>query len=129
MARSISTDGTKTLRLQVKALQQRVLWLESALRPKNSDANRVDLAAAGRQRDVAERQAKSRALDEYFKAKEVDRFTKDPWLREIRLGIEKERDDFLKSRGFKPEPSSVPKELRQLSRRVSPKRRKAGSES
>lgn len=114
MRRSNSVDSANAFRRQLKRLQLRVSWLEKALKPKRPDAAKVDRTLAGRERDRAERDAKSEALREYYEAQELGRYREQPSFLRIALECEQERNAFLVSRGFKPEPSRIPKKALKL---------------
>lgn len=100
---------------ELASLKQRVKWLEAALKRRRAKPA-VDRAAAGSKRETAEREARHKALSEYYAKCHEDRLRRNPWMLESELKSERETNEFLKSRGFKPNPSSIPKALRRRAR-------------
>ena len=96
------------LRQQLRALKNRVTWLERAIKP----ATKPIFPDVNRTRDEAEREARHEALMEYYRKWNIEFYKRNPsWLaREI--AEEHERNEFLRSRGLKPEPSRIPAEVR-----------------
>ena len=107
MGRSNSAESAKAFRRQLKSLQSRVSWLERALKPRRPDAPKVDRARASHERDRAEREAKSKALRKYYEARELEHYREQPSFLRAAIASEQERNAFLVSRGFKPEPSRI----------------------
>lgn len=100
-----------TIRLDLASLKRRVSWLEAALKPKPEEPA-IDRAAAGSKRESAEREARHKALMEYYRKGKEERLRQNPWLLEMEIKSEEEENEYLKSRGFKPKPSTIPKSLR-----------------
>ena len=105
-----ATDLTAISR-ELASLKQRVKWLEAALKPKRGKPA-VDRSSAGSRRETAEREARHKALSEYYAKCREDRLRRNPWMLKSELESEREANEFLKSRGFKPNPSRIPKSLR-----------------
>jgi ribosomal protein S15P/S13E len=104
---------------QIKGLLMRVGFLEHALRKAKQDP--PSLRASARKRDESEGEERRKALAEYYKQKEIERYLRDPgWLR-IAIESENERNSFLKSRGLKPDPSSLPEQFRRGLKKYRPK--------
>lgn len=109
------TTGTKaksedSVRRELAALKQRVSWLEAALKPGRGKPA-LDRKAAGAKRNNAEAEARRKALDEYYARQHEDFLRTSPFGLEIQLKGETEVNDFLKSRGFRPNPSRIPESL------------------
>ena len=96
----------------------RVSFLERALKPANLGRTKFEV---GRDRDRAEEKARSDALREYYEQKKVERYLRNPSLLAADLASEKEVADFLRSRGFKPEPSWIPKQFHKGLKKYQPK--------
>jgi hypothetical protein len=104
---------------QIKTLQKRVGLLERALeKAKDQPAS---LSAIAKSRDDSEREAKRKALSEYYKQREIERYLRNPgWLRAV-VELENDRNAFLTSRGFAPEPSDIPEQFRRGLKKYGPK--------
>jgi hypothetical protein len=102
---------------ELTTLKQRVKWLEAALKPKR-DKPAVDRSAAGSRRETAEREARHKALSEYYAKCHEDILRRNPWMLKSEFQSERETNEFLKSRGFKPNPSTIPKSLRGKARNL-----------
>lgn len=103
------------IRLDLASLKRRVSWLEAALKPK-PDKPAIDRAAAGSKRETAEREARHKALMEYYRKRHEERLQRSPFLLNLERECEDSESAFLKSRGFKPDPSRIPKSLRTKAR-------------
>jgi hypothetical protein len=95
---------------ELTALKQRVTWLEQALRPKKARAaarqGNVDLS-----RQIAEQQARSKAINEFFDQKARQRYREFPHMLEDRRKFDREINEFLEARGLAPIKSDIPKGL------------------
>jgi hypothetical protein len=102
-----------SVRRQLAALTHRVSWLEAALKPKKEKAP-VNRVWANYLRVSAEQKARDDAMREYREQQRVALYRENPNL--VRIAREREREEnaFLRSRGLKPYPSSIPKELRKV---------------
>jgi hypothetical protein len=106
MARSSTSIGG--LRQQLRALKNRVTWLERAINPARKPVS----PEVNRARDNAEEASRHEALMEYYRQRNVEFYKRHPdWLERERAQ-EREKNAFLRSRGFKPEPSNLPAEVR-----------------
>ncbi len=106
MARS--STSISGLRQQLRALKNRVTWLERAIKP----AKKPIFPDVNRARDHAEEEARHEALMEYYRKWNIEFYKRNPdWLARERAE-ERKRNEFLRSRGLKPEPSSIPAEVR-----------------
>lgn len=100
-------------------------FLERALRHVREP--RSQLPVVSKSRDQAEVDAHNAALKDYYAQQENARYKRDPWFLEIEQRTEDDRNDFLHSRGLKPEPTRIPKEFRRQARAlVAAKRRRKG---
>lgn len=106
MARSSTSNSH--LGLQLRALKNRVAWLERALKPIKKPIS-PDL---NRQRDRAEEQTRHAAVIEYYRNWKIEFYKDNPDFLDRDLASERELNEFLRSRGLKPEPSSIPAEVR-----------------
>ena len=95
-------------------LKNRVRYLEQALRNAREKPSQLSIIA--NRRDQAERDARREALKDYYEQERTERLRRSPWMLEIDQQVEDNRNAFLRSRGLKPEPSEIPKELRQRAR-------------
>ena len=94
------------LELKVRALSMRVRFLERALKPaKKAVQHREQL---NQSREQAEAEAVSKAMSEFHRKKWLDFCLRNPDFVARELEAEREKADFLKSRGLKPEPSRIP---------------------
>jgi hypothetical protein len=91
---------------QIKALRTRVGALEAVLRRAKPDS---------------ESEARRKALAEYYKQEEIQLYLRNPGFLKAAIESETERNAFLKSRGFKPEPSRIPEQFRRGLRAYQPK--------
>ena len=98
------------LQRQIVALKQRVTWLERALRPKPAKAALAG-QNAGLSRDLAEAEARRKAIDEFLEEKDRQWYLENPQLLKQRRKRDREINAFLRSRGLKPIPSRLPKGL------------------
>ena len=106
MARS--STSISGLRQQLRSLKNRVTWLERAIRP----AKKPISPDVNRARDQAEEKARHEALMEFYRLRNVAFYKRNPnWLK-LEIAQEREKNAFLRSRGLKPEPSSIPAEVR-----------------
>jgi hypothetical protein len=117
MAKSLERRQT-SVEQQMRALRQRVTYLERALKPARTRSAKAELNA---KREIAEDQGRRDALKEYYKQAQIENYLKNPWLLEATMRIEKKQADFLKARGFKPEPSSIPEQFRRGLKKYRPK--------
>lgn len=77
-------------------------------------------AVAGK-RDDSEREARSEALKDYFKQRQIQRYLNSPSSLRIAIQAENDLNEFLKSRGLKPEPSDIPEQFRRGLKGYQPK--------
>jgi len=94
----------------VVALTHRVRFLEHALRDARQIPSRLHTIAE--RRDRAEQNARDEAFKELDRQEKLEMYRKTPGLADRMREIEHRRNAFLKSRGLKPEPTRIPKELR-----------------
>lgn len=106
---------------QLLALKNRVSFLESALRQAGQKPS--ELAGIASRRDDAEKEARHEALKDYYEEERAKRYQRSPWVLQIDQEVEDSRNAFLRSRGFKPEPTGTPKEFRRKARRLVDKQR------
>jgi hypothetical protein len=99
-----------TIERQIKGLRTRVGALERALR--NARQARHSVPALTHQPDDSVAEAKRKALAEYYKQREVQIYLRNPSYLQAAIESENDRNAFLKSRGFKPEPSRIPEQFR-----------------
>lgn len=111
MAAPKKANNPTGIRRELVSLKQRVSWLEAALKP-NRRKPPVDRSAAGSRHEAAEREARHKALSDFYAKRHEDRLRENPWMLKSELESERETNEFLKSHGFKPNPSSIPKALR-----------------
>ena len=111
MAAQTKLKVPRTILNDIAALKQRVSWLEAALKPKPSKPP-VDRLWANFERGMAESKARSDAMSEYYKKQREDRWRENPSSLRNANEIERSENEFLKSKGLKPNPSWIPKELR-----------------
>jgi len=83
----------------------RVGFLERALRPAKKRSGTDEL---NRSREHAECDARHKAMMEYYEQKTNEYYLRNPEDLARDLAREQEKADFLRSRGLKPEPSSIP---------------------
>ena len=105
-----ATDPTAISR-ELASLKQRVKWLEAALKPRRGKPA-VDRSSVGSRRETAQREARHKALSDYYAKSHEDLLRRNPWMLKSELESEREVNEFLKSRGFEPNPSRIPKSLR-----------------
>lgn len=98
------------LERQITTLRTRLAFVERAL--KRASKNPTSLRTIARIRDAAEQQAKRKALAEYYEQRKIERYLRNPTSLTIDLELENERNEFLASRGFAPEPSDIPEQFR-----------------
>jgi hypothetical protein len=106
MARS--STSISGLHQQLRALKNRVTWLERALKPVKKPIS-ADLAHA---RDQAEEKARDEAMREFHQWEQIELYKRHPEWVEIAENRERKMNEFLRSRGLQPEPSSIPTEAR-----------------
>lgn len=87
----------------------RVKFLERALTPAKEP---IPTSSVRRKRDEAEADARRAALRDYYQRHEIRYYRRNPNFLEIAVKSEQQQADFMRSRGLKPEPSRIPKELR-----------------
>jgi hypothetical protein len=117
MAASKKATNPTAMSRELASLKQRVKWLEAALKPRRGKPT-VDRSAAASRRETAEREARRKALSDYYAKCHEDRLRRNPWMLKSELESERETNEFLKSRGFKPNPSTIPKSLRRKARNL-----------
>ena len=115
MAPTNKANNSSRFARELVALKQRVKWLEAALKPRRGKPA-VDRPAAGSRREAVESDARNKALSEYYAKCREDHLRNNPRMLKSELESEREVNDFLKSRGFKPNPSRIPKSLRRKAR-------------
>ena|SRR5690349_5284970 len=108
MAKRVTS--AEPIRRQILQLRNRVSFLERALR--NARREPSQLSAIAKRRDDAEIDATNKALNEYHERRRIEQYRESSWLLAIEQRLENERNDCLLSKGLKPEPSSIPKEVR-----------------
>jgi hypothetical protein len=86
----------------------RVGFLEKALKPARKLSSTDDL---NRSRKDAEFDARYKALMEYYKQKKVEYYLRNPEDLAKDLARERELAEFLRARGLKPDPSSIPEQF------------------
>ena len=96
----------------------RVGFLERALKPAKKRASTDDL---NRSRKDAEFDARYKALMEYYKQKKIEYYLRNPQDLAKDLARERELADFLRARGLKPDPSSIPEQFRRGLKKYGPK--------
>ena len=96
----------------------RVGFLEKALKPAKKRATTADL---NNSRKTAEFDARYKALMEYYKQKKVEYYLRNPQDLAKDLARERELADFLRARGLKPDPSSIPDQFRRGLKNYVPK--------
>jgi hypothetical protein len=100
---------SQKLELKVRALTMRVRFLERALKPAKRAAphpEQLDQA-----REQAEADATRKATSEFNRQKWLDFCLRNPAFVASQLAAEREKAEFLKSRGLKPEPSLIPEQF------------------
>ena len=87
----------------------RVSFLERALKPaKRAVLLRDEL---NDKRERAEEDARHKAMTEFYRRRKIERYLRNPSWLAADLAYEKEIADYLKSRGLKPPPSSIPEQF------------------
>ena len=104
---------------QIKALRMRVSFLERALKKARRDPSA--LRAVARKRDDSESVARRSAIAEYYKQRKIESYLRDPGWLQIAIESENNLNEFLKSRGLKPEPSDIPEQFRRGLKAYRPK--------
>lgn len=97
------------LELKVRALSMRVRFLERALKPAKRAARLPD--QLNQAREQAEAEATRKAVSEFNAKKWLDFCLRNPNFVARELEAEREKADFLRSRGLKPEPSRIPEQF------------------
>jgi hypothetical protein len=95
---------------QIEALRTRVGILERAL--KKARRAPSSLRVLAKQRDDSEDEARRNALADYFKQRKIESYLRNPRWLQIEIESENSLNEFLKSRGLKPEPSNIPEQFR-----------------
>jgi len=110
MAKS-STRRQSTIERQLKDLRKRVAHLERPVRTKRQRQADQKLWADFERRS-AEIDARSKAMREYWDKEREERLRENPDA--LRLAVEGDRriNDFLKSKGLKPDVNTIPPALR-----------------
>jgi hypothetical protein len=111
MAKTKSAAIPESVRRQLASLTHRVSWLEAALKPKKQKAP-VDRFWAGFERRNAERKTRDDAMREYRENEKLQRYREKPHLLTAMRELERKENAFMRSKGLKPNPSYIPKELR-----------------
>ena len=115
MAKAKSAAIPESVRRQLASLTHRVSWLEAALKPKKRTVP-IDRVRAGRDREDAERKTRNDALTEYYEQERIEQFRENPSLFKIARELDRKKNAFLRSKGLKPLPSSIPQALRRKAR-------------
>lgn len=103
-----SSKSITSLRHQIRALKNRVTWLERAIKPVKKPIS-PDLNLA---RDQAEENTRHEALMQFYRQRNIEFYKRNPnWLK-LEIAQEREKNEFLRARGLKPEPSKIPAEVR-----------------
>jgi len=107
----ISKRRLSTIELRIKSLQMRLARLERPVRTKRQQRASEKLWA-DYQRRSAESDKRSKAMREYWDKEREERLRENP--NALRLAVEGDRriNDFLKSKGLKPDVNTVPPVLR-----------------
>ena len=108
-----------TIERQIKSLGIRIGLLERALKRAKRDAGSAGELLA--RQDDSEAEARRKALAEYYKQREIQLYLRNPEFLKAAIESENARNAFLKSRGLKPEPSSIPEQFRRGLKRYQPK--------
>lgn len=111
--------SSKLVDRKLKALTQRVSFLERALKPAKKAA--PNPGQLNRTREHAEEAARSEAMREYYRKKWLDLCLRNPDFVARELASEREVADYLKARGLKPEPSRIPEQFHRGLKRYRPK--------
>ena len=100
---------SRKLELKVRALSMRVRFLERALKPqKRASPNPEQL---NQTREQAEAAAVRKAMSEFHAKKWLDFCLRNPDFVARELAAEREKAEFLRSRGLNPEPSRIPEQF------------------
>jgi hypothetical protein len=108
------STSIESVHRRLLALQNRVSFLERALRKARQKASQ--LPAIAERRDEAQADARRQALKDYDAQKRIATYRSSPWMLAIAQRLEDDRNAFLRSKGLKPEPSDIPTELRKEAR-------------
>ena len=100
---------SKQIDRKLKALTQRVSFLERALKPAKKAARHPE--QLNQAREQAEAGATRKAMSEFHAKKWLDFCLHNPNFVARELAEEREKADFLKARGLKPEPSRIPEQF------------------
>ena len=100
---------SKQIDRKLKALAQRVSFLERALKPAKKAAGNPDLL--DRTRVQAKESARREAMSEYYRKRKVEFYLRNPTCLALELAEEQRVAEFLKSRGLEPEPSRIPEQF------------------
>ena len=91
---------------KIRALSMRVSFLERALKPAKKAARPPQ--QLNRTREQAEAVARRAAMSEYYQKSRIEFYLRNPTFLAAELAEEQKVAEYLKSRGLKPEPSSIP---------------------
>jgi hypothetical protein len=105
----------KRINDDIAALKRRVSWLEAALKPKRSKP-RGEVKNAQHKRDIAEMEARNKAMREYYEREREQRYRDNPNALRIALDLETRENEYLRGKGIKPGPSHIPASLRRKAR-------------
>jgi hypothetical protein len=97
------------LELKIRALSMRVRFLERALKPAKGATTKPE--QLNQAREQAEADATRKAVSEFNRKKWLDFCLRNPTFVARQLAAEREKADFLRSRGLKPEPSLIPEQF------------------
>jgi len=97
------------LELKVRALSMRVRFLERALKPAKRAAGHPE--QLNQAREQAEAEAIREAMSEFNGKKWLDFCLRNPNFVARELAAEREKAEFLRSRGLNPEPSLIPEQF------------------
>ena len=100
---------SKQIDRKIKTLTQRVSFLERALKPAKKAAPHPEQLS--QTREQAEKDAVRLAMSEFHKKKWLEYCLRNPDFVARELESEREKAEFLKSRGLKPEPSQIPEQF------------------
>lgn len=110
MAKTKRAAVPDSVRRQLAALNHRVSWLEAALKPKKEKAP-ADRVWAGLERRWAQQKTHDDAMREYHQQERIARYRENPNLVKIARELERKENEFLRSKGLRPKPSTIPKEF------------------
>ncbi len=102
-------NRSQKLELKVRALSMRVRFLERALKPAKRAAQHPE--QLNQAREQAEAEATRTAMTEFNGKKWLDFCLRNPAFVARQLAAEREKAEFLRSRGLNPEPSLIPEQF------------------